>query len=181
MVSPSKPQKIQANGKDSWFWVPAIANIQVPKITEINAVSGVNISCYLLAEQEGVTSTTEKVRLARLLCETSTTEGLGEQTWSLADITGVFDPQAASGSLGKKAWELFQDPVNPGYLARRQGVVAYQDTPEAAVGQFFDIFKVEASQATPGKTANDASGIYSFTAGVALLDQAFNVAAVAGP
>ena len=181
MVAPSKPQKVQANGKDSWFWVPAIADITKPKITEINAVAGVNISCYLLAEQEGVTSTTEKVRLARLLCETSTTEGLGEQTWSLADITGVFDPQAAAGSLGKKAWELFQEPVNPGYLARRQGVVAYQETPEAVAGQFFDIFKVEASQATPGKTANDASGIYSFTAGVALLDQAFNVAVVAGP
>lgn len=175
MVAPSKPQKVQANGKDSWFWVPAIADMSEPTTTEINAVSGVNISCYLLAEQEGVTSNVEKVRLARLLCETSTTEGLGEQTWSLADITGVFDPQAAAGSTGKKAWEQFQDPVNPGYLVRRQGVVAYSDTPEAADGQFVDVFKVEVSKATPGKTANDASGIYSFMAGVALLDQQFNV------
>lgn len=180
MVAPSKPQKVQANGKDSWFWVPAIADMTEPTILEINAVTGVNISCYLLAEQEGVTSNVEKVRLARLLCETSTTEGLGEQSWSLADIQGVFDPQAASGSDGKKAWELFQDPINPGFLVRRQGVVAYQATPEAATGQFFDVFQVEASKATPGKTSNDASGIYSFTAGVALLAQEFNVAAVAG-
>lgn len=179
MVAPSKPQKVQANGKDSWFWVPAVADMAAPTVGEINAVSGVNISCYLLAEQEGVTSNVEKVRLARLLCETSTTEGLGEQTWSLADITGVFDPQAAAASTGKKAWELFQDPVNAGYLVRRQGVVAYSTTPEAVAGQFFDVFKVEVSKATPGKTANDASGIYSFTAGVALLAQEFNVAAVA--
>lgn len=177
MVAPQKPQKVQANGKDSWFWVTAIADITAPTAAEINA--GVNISCYLLAEQEGVTGTTEKVRLARLLCETSTTEGLGEQTWSLADIQGVFDPQAASGSAGKEAWELFQEPNNPGFAVRRQGVTAYSDTPEVVAGQFVDVFKAEAGQATPGKTSNGSDGIYSFMAGVALLDQAFNVA-VAG-
>lgn len=179
MVAPTKPQKVQANGKDSWFWAPAVADITTPTAAEINAVTGANISCFLLAEQEGVTGTVEKVRLARLLCETSTSEGLGEQTWSLADILGVFDPQAAEGSDGKLAWELFQEPLNSGYLIRRQGVTASSDTPEAVAGQFVDVFKVEVGQATPGKTANDASGIYSFTAGVALLDQAFNVA-VAG-
>lgn len=179
MVAPVKPQKVTANGKDSWFWVPAIASLTAPSATEINAVSGVNISCFLLAEQEGVTGTVEKVSLARLLCETSTTEALGEQTWSLADIQGVFDPQAAAGAPGKTAWDEFQDPINAGFLVRRQGVIAYSDTPEAAAGQFVDAFKVEVSQATPGKSSNDASGIYTFTAGVALLDKAFNVAVVA--
>ena len=33
-------------------------------------------------------------------------------------------------------------------------------------------------KATPGKTATDSSGIYSFTAPVALLAQEFNVAVV---
>lgn len=179
MVAPTKPQKVQANGKDSWFWAPAIADMSAPSALEINAVGADNISCYLLAEQEGVTGTVEKVSLARLLCETSTTEGLGEQTWSLADIQGVFDPQASAGSDGKLAWELFQGTINSGYLIRRQGVTAYSATPEVTAGQFVDVFKVEVGQATPGKTANDASGIYSFTAGVALLDQEFNVAVVA--
>lgn len=178
MVAPIKPQKQTANGKDSWWFVPAISDMAAPTIVEINA--GVNISCFLLAEQEGVTGSAEKVQLARLLCETSTTEGLGEQSWSLADIQGVFDPQAAAGSDGKKAWEEFQETVNPGYLVRRQNVVALSDTPEAATGQFFDVFKVEAGKATPGKSSNDASGIYTFTAPVALLAQEFNVAAVAG-
>lgn len=179
MVAPTKPQKVQANGKDSWFWVPAVADLTAPTVAEVNAVSGVNISCFLLAEQDGVTSNVEKVRLARLLCETSTTEGLGEQTWSLADIMGVFDPQAASGSDSKKAWELFQDPITPGFLVRRQGVTADSATPEAVAGQFVDVFKVEVAQATPGKTSTGSDGIYSFTAGVALLDQEFNVAVAA--
>lgn len=178
MVAPTKPQKVQANGKDSWFFVPAIAVMSAPTVAEINAASGINISCYLLAEQDGVTGTAEKVRLARLLCETSTTEGLGEQTWSLADLQGVFDPQAASGSDGKLAWDEFKDGAE-GYLVRRQGVTADSASPEATAGQFVDVFKVEVGKATPGKTATDSSGIYSFTAPVALLDQEFNVAVAA--
>lgn len=177
MAAPIKPAKVQANGKDAWWWVPAIADITDPVLAEINHATALNITCYLLAEQEGVTSNVEKVRLARLLCETTTTEGLGETTWSMSDIQGVFDPQAAAGSDGKKAWELF-DTGASGHLVRRQGVVSITDA-EAATGQFIDIFKVDVSPATPGKTANDASGIYSFTAGVALLDLQFNVAIAA--
>lgn len=174
MADPTKPQKVVANGKDSWWFFPTCASIAAPTALEINAVSGMNISCYLLAEQEGVTSTAEKVRLARLLCETTTTEGLGEQTWSLADIVGVFDPQAAAGADGKLAFEKFR-AGGSGYLARRQGVVALGNAAVVA-GQFVDVFKIDYGLATPGKTATDASGIYSFSAPVALLDRRFNVA-----
>ena len=174
MTAPLKPQKVQANGKDSWFFATAIANMSEPEASEINAITGLNITCFLLAEQDGVTGTAEKVQLARLLCETTTTEGLGEQTWSLADLVGVFDPQAAAGSTGKKAWDLFKDGAE-GYLIRRQGVKADSETPEAVDGQFVDVFKVQVGAATPGKTATDSSGIYSFTAPAALLDQEFNV------
>ena len=178
MASPIKPQKVTANGKDSWFWAPAIADMSAPTESEINATSpGLNISCYLLAEQDGVTGTAEKVRLARLLCETSTTEGLGERQWTLADLMGVFDPQAAANSDGKKAFELFRDGAS-GYLVRRQGVVADSDTPEAQAGQFVDVFKVEVAEATPGKTSTGSDGIYSFMAPVALLAKEFNVAVV---
>lgn len=172
MPAPVKPQKTTANGKDSWFAAPVIANMEAPTAIEGNAVSGLNFTCFLLAEQEGVTGTTEKVTLARLLCETSTTEGLGEQTWSLADIQGVFDPQAAAGSTGKLAWEFFKDGWE-GYFLRRQAVIA--DTGDLVAGQFVDVFKVEVGKATPGKNATDASGIYTFSASVALLDQEFNV------
>lgn len=176
MAAPIKPQKVQSNGKDSWWWIPSVADMDAPTALEINAISGLNISCFLLAEQDGVTGTTEKIRLARLLCETSTTEGLGEQSWSLAPIMGVFDPQAEAGSDGKKAWELFKDGAS-GYLGRRQGVKADLDT-AVTVGQFVDIFKVDVSEATPGKSSTGADGIYTFMADVALLDKSFNVEVV---
>ena len=176
MVAPTKPQKVTANGKDSWWWVPAIASMTAPTLAEVNSVSGLNISCYLLAEQEGVSSSAEKVKLARLLCETTTTEGLGEQTWSLADLQAVFDPQAAAASTGKKAWDILKAGTS-GYLVRRQAFVALSDVAVTA-GQFVDTFKVETGKGTPGKSANDASGIYTFTAPVALVDVQFNVAVV---
>lgn len=178
MVAPIKPQKVQSNGKDSWWFALAVADMDVPTDLEINAVSGLNISCFLLAEQDGVTSTTEKVRLARLLCETTTTEGLGEQTFTLAPIMGVFDPQAADGTDGKKAWDLFKAGAS-GYLIRRQGVKADVDS-AVEVGQFVDVFKVDVSEATPGKNSTGSDGIYTFMADVALIEKSFNVAVVAG-
>lgn len=180
MAAPVKPKKTTANGKDSWWLVPAIASMTAPKKTEIDAAGGLNISCFLLAEQEGITSTTEKVTLARLLCETTTTEGIGDTTFSMSDVQGVFDPQAAAGSDGKKFWELVKDGFT-GYAVRRQGVKANVES-TVTVGEFVDVMPIEMGPATPTKSATDASGIYTFTAAVAVTGTPeFNVAVVAGP
>lgn len=178
MVAPIKPQKKTANGKDTWWLVPTIADIQEPVITEVNAALGLNITCFLLAEQEGVTGNTAKIALARLLCETTTTEGIDTTTWSLADFQGVFDPQAAESADGKKMWELVKDGF-VGYAVRRQGVVSSLDV-AVTTGQFVDVIPIETGPATPGKSANDASGIYTFMAAAAITSTpAFNVAVVA--
>lgn len=178
MAEPIKPQKKTANGKDTWWVVPTVADITEPVVTEVNSASGLNITCFLLAEQEGITGTTEKVALARLLCETSTTEGIGETTWSMADVQIVFDPQAASGEDGKKAWTLLKDGFT-GVAIRRQGVVSKTDA-AVTTGQFVDAIRVEFGPLTPGKSAADASGIYTAIGSVAITDTpAFNVAVVA--
>lgn len=174
MVAPSKPTKAVANGKDTWWWVPAVASLLAPTALEINAAGGLNITCYLLAEQDGVTANTDKVRLARLLCETVTTEALGEQTFSLADLVAVFDPQAISSHVDKKAWTLLKGGGD-GFLVRRQNVVSKLDV-AVTVGQFVDVFKVTTGEGVPGKTSTDPAGIYTFTAPVALIDKQFNVA-----
>lgn len=178
MAAPIKPQKVTANGKDTWWLVPTIADITAPTDAEINAALGLNVTCFLLAEQEGVTGTTEKVALARLLCETSTTEGLGDTTFSMADMQIVFDPQAASGSDGKKAWELIQDGFT-GYAVRRQGVKSGDDA-DVTDGQFVDVVPIETGIAIPGKSSTDAAGIYTATTAVAITGTPeFNVAVVA--
>jgi hypothetical protein len=174
MAAPIKPQRVTSNKKDTWWAVPTIADTSNPTDDEINAVLGLNITCFLLAEQEGMTPNTSKVQLARLLCEESTPEAIDSTTWSMSDLVGVFAPQAAADADGKKAWALFKDGFT-GYLVRRQGVVNDTDA-DVTAGQFVDVVPVETGPATPGKTANDASGIYSFTATVAVTGTpAFNV------
>ncbi len=174
MAAPIKPQQKTSNGKDTWWFVPAIASQAAPVLTEVNSASGLNFTCYLMAEQEGVTGSTNKATLARLLCETSTTEGIGETTFSMADVQIVFDPQAASGSDGKKAWEKFKDGAT-GYFVRRQGVVNNVSA-DVSTGQFVDVIPVEVGIATPGKSSTGSDGIYTATAAVAITGTpAFNV------
>lgn len=177
MAEPIKPQKKTSNGKDTWWFVPTIAAQATPTVTEVNTASGLNFTCFLMAEQEGVSGSTNKATLARLLCETATTEVIENTVWSMADVMGVFDPQAASGSDGKKAWEKFKDGAT-GYFVRRQGVIN-STSADVTTGQFVDVIPVEVGPATPGKTSTGADGIYAFTAAVSVTGTpSFNVAVV---
>lgn len=179
MVAPTKPQLRVANGKDSWFFVPAIANKQAPTALEINAGTGMNISCYLFKDFEGVTGTTGKVTLPMLLCETAQYEANDVTTYSSTDLDFAFSPQAAAGSDGKKAWEKFKAGNLDGFLVRRQDVVADQAAPEATVGQFVDIIPVNVAEAIPGKTSTGSDGVYRATAPVAVTAKpVWNVAVV---
>lgn len=168
MVAPTKPQLVTANGKDSWFYVAAIANMTAPSAAEINAGTALNISCFLFAEFEGVTSSTGKVTLPRLLCETAQYETNDVTTFTSADLDFAFAPQAAANADGKKAWEKFKAGGLAGFLVRRQGVVADSTSPEAVGGQFVDVIPVDIGKAIPGKTSTDSSGVYHATAPVAV-------------
>lgn len=159
MAAPVKPALKLAYGNDAWGFVLTVADITVPKLTELNAVGGFNLSCSLFGEQDGVTSSTEKVTLPRILCETAQFEVNGSTTYSMADLMISFQPQAASGSDGKKAWETLSDNIS-GFLWRRQGV---SSTADLAIGQFVDIVPVQLGTKTPTKTGTGADGVYAFT------------------
>ena len=178
MVAPTKPAKVRSFGKDSWWLVPAVADLDAPTVLEINAATGVNISCTLLASFEGTSATTGKVTLERYLCETVQYEANDVTTFSMSDVMGGFDPQAAESSDDKELFEFLRDGFT-GFAVRRQGKTADTDTPDAVAGEFFDVVPVDIAKAIPGKSANDASGIYSFSAAVAVTGEpSFNVAAV---
>lgn len=177
MVAPIKPQLVTANGKDSFWFVPAVASKTAPTALEVNAVTGLNISCYLWAEFEGPSGSTGKVTLPRLLCEITQYEANDVTTYTLADISFAFAPQAASGSDGKKAWEKFKAGVD-GFLIRRQGIRSDVDVAVTA-GQFVDVIPVSIAEAYPGKTATDASGVYMGTAAASITGKPeWNVAVV---
>lgn len=177
MVAPDKPDATPAAGKDTWWWVNAIAIMTAPTIVEING--GTNFICYTLSEQEQPTTETEKVTLPKLACQPRASQFLGESTQTFPDLVLAFDPQAAAVHLNKKAFELFRARKS-GFLVRRQGFIAWSASPEAVTGQFFDVFRVETGEATPDKTSTGQDGIYVSKVPVGVLDAVYNVAAVAG-
>jgi hypothetical protein len=180
MTAPTKPQLVTANGKDSWFFVPAVGTKTAPTVAEVNAATGLNISCYLWAEFEGVTSSTSKVTLPRLLCETNQYEANDVTTFTSTDLDFAMAPQAAAATDGKKAWDKFKVGGLSGFLIRRQGITADQAAPEAVAGQFVDVIPVEIGKAVPGKTSTGSDAVYRATAPVAITGEpAWNVAVVA--
>lgn len=175
MAAPVMPRKVQANGKDSWYLVPAIAVKTAPTVAEVNATTGINVSCALLASFEGVTGSTGKVTLDRYLCETEQFEANDNTVFTMSDIVGGFDPQAAVSSDDKKAFEFLRNGF-VGFAVRRQGIVA-KGSAGVTSGQFVDVVPVDIAKAIPTKSNTDASGIYTFMAGVAVTGgPEFNVA-----
>lgn len=172
MAAPIKPALKTAFGMESWGFVLEIADINEPTLIELNATAGFNLSCSTFGEQEGISGTTEKVTLPRLLCETDTFEFNGSTTFSMADLIVSFDPQAATSADGKKAWTTLVNGAT-GFLWYRQGVVA---TTDLAAGQFVHIFPAQLGTKIPGKTSTGADGVYSFTQPASITGApAFNV------
>lgn len=165
MVAPTKPRKVRAQGKDSWFLVPTVANVDAPTVLEINSATGINISCAVLAGGDSLTATTNKVTLPAYLCETDTFEGNDTTQFSMGNVEIGFDPQAAASSDDKEAFEFLRDGFI-GFAVRRQGV----DTSvgAATAGEFFDVVPVDISRAIPGRSSNDNSAIYTATAAVSV-------------
>lgn len=176
MAAPLKPALVQAFGAESWLWVPAVDDITAPAVTEIEAAAGINLSCSIFGEQEGISATTEKVTLPRLLCERETYESNGPTTYSMADLQISFSPQGAAASDGKKAWEALDDYAT-GFLIRRQGI---DGTTVVATGEFVDVIPAQLAKKVPTKTGTGADGVFSFTVAASITGApAFNVAVVA--
>lgn len=177
MAAPIKPALKQSLGKEAWGFVPAIAAIATPTVGELTATGGFNLSCSVFSDQAGITSSTNKVSLPRLLCEMTAYQVNGETTYEMADLMISMQPQAASGSDGKKAWETLTDGI-AGFLWHRQDVLASTDV---TAGQFVDIIPVQLGVKTPTTSGNDDSAVYAFTQPAAVTGKpAFNVAVVAG-
>jgi hypothetical protein len=178
MAAPITASKKPANGKTTYWLVPAIASDTAPTDDEINAAEGLNITGFMMADQDSFTASTSKVTLPRLLIETTTTQAIDETTWDMPDIVGVFDPQAAAGANDKKFWALVKDGYD-GFIVRRQNVTSKTDA-DVTAGQFVDVAAITIAVPTPGQSATDASGVYQFVAGCTILAPKFNVAVVAG-
>lgn len=159
------PGKKRAFGNDAWGFAPVIADLDAPSLaTELNAVGAINLSCFLLRDQEQLGITVDQVTLDSALCEVEDFQVQGATTYSMPEIRVLFDPQAADGTDLRKAWEAIDD-LDDGFLWRRQGIAA---TTDLAAGQKVDLFPGAWGVKVPTKTNNDASGVYAFTVGFSI-------------
>lgn len=170
-----KPPLVRSFGNNSFWWVPAIANINSPTVLEVNAATGFNLSCSIFGDQAHPDASTAKVQLPRLNCETETYEVNGETNHTSPDFVVSFSPQAAAGADGKKAWVEMTD-LETGFLVRRMGKIA---TGDAVAGEFVDVWPGQLGVKIALQTSPDASGVYAFKVGVSITGQpAFNKALV---
>jgi hypothetical protein len=176
MAAPVLAPLVRAQAQDSWVWVPAVADINEPVVTEIEAAGGFNFSCSIFSDQEGFTQSTEKVTLPMRNCETEAFEVNGSTTVSAPDFMLAFSPQAAAGADGKKAWEAMDDYAN-GFLVRRQGK---NSKTVVEAGDFVDVVPAQLTKKMPTKTGTGADGVYGFSVGASITGSpAWNVAVVA--
>ena len=164
MAAPTKPALTLAFGTDGWGFVLAVANINAPTLLELNAVTGFSLSCSVFDDQGGISATTEKVTLKRLLCETQQFQVNGPTTYDMADLMVSFNPQGAAASAGVKAWETMTDGIS-GFLWNRQGVTA---TTDLVLGQFANIIPVQLGTKTPIKTGSGPGDVFAFNQPVSI-------------
>lgn len=176
MAAPVTPAKKLANGKDTWWLVTAGADPAAPTVAVINHATGLNISGMLLQDYEGLSVSTERVTLPAVMMETVVTEIAGNTTVSAADMQITFDPQAADGANGRKAWELLDGGTWTGWAVRRQDSPAGNG--DTTAGERVDVAVVDIDQPIPGRTSAGADGVYIFTAPVSPLQVYWNVEVV---
>jgi hypothetical protein len=113
-----------------------LATPTAPKLTELNAVTSVNVSCFLSGFQpQGSQDSAED----RRLCSEQIFEDPGDVAISIDNIEYVYYPQSTAPDPLNKAYEILQNGV-AGYLVDRRGLNAR--TAALAIGQKVDVYPV---------------------------------------
>lgn len=144
--------------------VVSVADLAAPKLaTEINAVTSVDISCYLYPAGWAPTGATAKGTKPTRLCSKTELEQLNRTTWSIGDLQYVYDPQAADSADGNEAKELLQEGTSL-YLVERIGLDA--DDTAFAVAQHTRTHYVTLGAQVPSGDRTDENGEFFITQSV---------------
>lgn len=134
------PEAVKAQGNTSVKVVQTIANTEAPDLsTEINAVTSVDLSCFLYGDLVA-TSTTNKGEAPRRLCTTQVLQQFGNTTFEITDLQYVYSPQEADSDDNNAAKEVLVEGAEV-YLVERRGLSARNDA--WAVGQIVNVHHVK--------------------------------------
>ena len=122
----SVPGSVLADGALRVVFVAELADPSAPKLSELNAASSVNLSCYLTPT--GYASTTEEASVDdSRLCSRETLETPGRETNGL-ELTYIYDPQNATPAENQAYTTLKRN--TRGFIVSRWGLD--RDQPFAA-------------------------------------------------
>ena len=132
------PPGVDAEGSVLVKFVPTLADPSAPTTTELNAVGAVDMSCSLT--QDGFkpgadTATGTDTRL----CSKQVYETKGATTWSIDNLTYIWDPQNPDSDSNKVYAALPEDTA--GFLVVRWGKDV-EDFPALAAADIVDVFPV---------------------------------------
>lgn len=143
----SQPIAVSSNGTMRVQFVTAIANPAAPKVTEINAGTSLDLSCYLTGDGLS-TETSENTIDDPRLCSKQIYESRGDYTNTL-ELTYVFNPASEDDDEARTTLV----PGTQGFLVLRWAV----DSEDAfAVGDVVDVYPVEFGfqrKVTPGRNS----------------------------
>lgn len=134
MATPNLPPSVPVDGNLLVLWVPAIADMNAPKMSEASAPSAVDITCYLVDSKVGVTKDQSSIT-DRRMCMTTGRQVPGAASLSSDDIVYVYDPQAPEGDPMNKAADVLAEQEVGFFLIRR----GMPYTTALAAGQFVEV------------------------------------------
>ena len=120
------PPSVQAAGKVRIQWVPTIAVPATPTLAEITASAGFDATCYFPSDAFEIGHEQARIDDTRL-CDAATRESFGRSTFSLENLSYVYNPVGpktplAPGNLAFQTWGA----GTAGFFAVRFGLPSAQ-------------------------------------------------------
>ena len=151
MVAIVLPPSVPVDGMLKVTMVTTFADPNVPKLTELAALSSIDITCYLTKDGSFKESFDQSTFVDARACTSEEWEQLGAIKRGLEDLVYVYQPQAAALAADNAAFEKLV-PGSKGYFVIRRAV-AYQTA--NAVGQFVSVWGATlGGRAEVGDTSN---------------------------
>lgn len=153
------PEAEKAQGNTAVVVAQTIANPLEPKLTEINAVTSVNASCFLYSGGVG-TSTQNKGEAPARLCTTDRFQQFGNTTFEVSDLQYVYSPQGDDED-DSNSLSVALEPGTEVWLVVRRGPSATMAA--FAVGQKVDLWHVEVGVRNKTQTGDGEFDEFSIT------------------
>ena len=148
------PEAVKAQGNTSVTVAQTVTTTGPLIATEVNAATSVDVSCFLYSGGAG-TSSQNKGAAPDRLCSTDSFEQFGRTTYTVSDLTYVYDPQAEPEDDSNAARTALTEGSDV-WLVVRRGLSAQSDP--YAVGQLVDLWHVRLGRQNKTTTGGETAG-----------------------